>query len=149
MPWTAVNLETVWIGLDKTLRRGKKALEAVEAGSNLMSLHELRKRAKDLRYHLTLLQQLWKEVIGGYSDSAKDLEQRLGDDHNLAIIRETVLGKPNAFGSKKDLRRLAELIDKRRRKLQREAIRVAALLYADKPGDWRSRLERTWGEAAN
>jgi hypothetical protein len=95
---------------------------------------------------ITLLEQPWKEVIGGYSDSAKDLEKRLGDDHNLGIIRETVLGRPQAFGSKKDIRKLTEYIDKRRAKLQREAVRVAGLLYAEKPRDWRSRLERTLGE---
>lgn len=142
--WTAVNLETVWSGFNRGFRRGKRALEAVEAGPKLTTLHELRKRAKDLRYHLAVLKQPWKEVIGGYSDSAKDLEQRLGDDHNLAIIRQTVFANPHVFGSRKDLRQLAELIDKRRAKLQREAVRVAALVYRDTPSDWRSRLERLW-----
>jgi CHAD domain-containing protein len=143
MPWDRVNVETVLSGFERTVRRGRKAWEAARAKPHVETFHQLRKRSKDLRYQLTLVKQLWKDVIGGYSASAKRLEGRLGDDHNLAIIGKTVRARPASFGSKKDVRTLLRRIDQRCDKLQRQTMRVAGLIYAEKPSEWRSRLERT------
>jgi hypothetical protein len=36
-------------------------------------------------------------VLGGYEQAAKDLDQKLGDDHNLVVMRNTILGAPDNF----------------------------------------------------
>ena len=43
---------------------------------------------KDLRYQLSLLTEIWPDVLKGYANSAKALEQFLGEDHNLAVLAD-------------------------------------------------------------
>jgi hypothetical protein len=52
-----------------------------------------------LRYHLNLVRKAWPEVLDGYNAAAKDLESKFGDDHNLVVMRDTILEKPDAFGN--------------------------------------------------
>ena len=51
-------------------------------------MHEWRKRVKDLWYHCLLLQDAWKPVMSALADEAHELSDRLGDDHDLAVLLE-------------------------------------------------------------
>ena len=85
----------------RTIRRNQQACQTAHAELRPESFHEWRKRAKDLRYHLNLVSEAWPEVLDGYAAAAKDLESKLGDDHNLVVMRDTILEKPDAFGKAK------------------------------------------------
>ena len=52
------------------------------------TLHEWRKRAKDLRYQLQFLCKAWPGVIDAAVAEAHDLGDILGDDHDLALLRQ-------------------------------------------------------------
>lgn len=128
----------------RTIKRNGQAWRTAYAESRPESFHEWRKRAKDLRYHLSLVSKAWPEVLDGYERAAKDLESKLGDDHNLLVLRDTILEKPDAFGKEEDIAAFLKIVDDRQKKLRSDCRTLAARLYSDKPKFWRRRIELRW-----
>src|SRR5207344_2992953 len=97
-------------GLHRTYRRGRKRLRSVEEEASVTNLHELRKRVKDLWYQLRLIQDADKHMLGNLADQAHDLSDHLGDDHDLALLREEAQRRREAFASPSQQRHLLEEI---------------------------------------
>jgi CHAD domain-containing protein len=136
--------ELIAPGLHRSYRRGRKRMrEATEEASDA-ALHEWRKRAKDHWYQLRLIRDAEPELIGTLADQAHDLSDHLGDDHDLAVLREQAQRRRDAFGEAGDQRLLLELIDQRRGELQFAASSVGARIYDRKPKRFVKRLERHW-----
>jgi CHAD domain-containing protein len=119
-------------GLKRTYRRGRRDWQAAAEDPSPENLHEWRKRAKDLWYHCSLLEETWKPVMSALADEAHELSDRLGDDHDLVLLLE--------WGAEP----LEQLISKRRQELRDEAFAYGARLYADKPKVFVRRIERWW-----
>jgi CHAD domain-containing protein len=116
-------------GLERTYRRGRRDWRAALKEPSTENLHEWRKRVKDLWYHCSILQETWKPVMTALADEAHELSDRLGDDHDLAVLLE--------FGAES----LEPLITTRRAELQEEAFAYGSRLYADKPKAFVRRIE--------
>jgi CHAD domain-containing protein len=135
--WSAID-----DGLLRTYRRGRKALRQARAEPSIENLHELRKRVKDLWYQLRLLAQVCGPAVAGQAKEAHRLSDLLGDDHDLAVLRETLVSGPDGLAV--DLVALVSLIDHRREQLMRDARYVGERLYAEKPSAFGRRLRRCW-----
>ncbi|MFL6447290.1 MAG: CHAD domain-containing protein [Bryobacteraceae bacterium] len=122
--------------LRKSIKRGKKAFAATEDDTAAERFHEWRKRAKDLRFQLSLLASL-RPDLQPYSNSAKELEQLLGDDHNLAVL-SAVLSETQL--PEHELQALRTGIDYRQNELRGKARTIGSYLYADKRKVWKHRL---------
>ena len=119
-------------GLRRTYRRGRRDWRASLSEPSAENLHEWRKRVKDLWYHCSILQETWKPVMSALADEAHELSDRLGDDHDLAVLLD--------WGAEP----LEPVIARRRRELQDEAFAYGARLYADKPKALVRRVEHWW-----
>jgi CHAD domain-containing protein len=128
-------------GLERTYRRGRREFKAVQADPSVERLHEWRKRVKDLWYHHTLLRQLWPPVMQAVGDQAHELADRLGDDHDLAMLADWIRDHTGADAE------FFEAVDRRRAELQSDAMTLGARLYADKPSAYVRRLRRLWKAA--
>jgi CHAD domain-containing protein len=144
LPLDGDGWELIGPGLHRTYRRGRKRLRAVEEEASVTNLHELRKRVKDLWYQVRLIRDADKHMLGSLADHAHDLSDHLGDDHDLALLRETVQRRRAAFADPADKRHLLEEIDQRRGELQFAAISLGERIYADKPKRFTKRLEKRW-----
>jgi CHAD domain-containing protein len=131
-------------GLHRTYRRGRKRLRDVQEEATVTNLHELRKRVKDLWYQLRLIRDADKHMLGSLADHAHDLSDHLGDDHDLALLRELVQRRRAVFAGPADKRHLLEEIDQRRGELQFAAISLGERIYAEKPKRFIKRLEKRW-----
>ncbi|MFL5908897.1 MAG: CHAD domain-containing protein [Solirubrobacterales bacterium] len=131
-------------GLHRSYRRGRRRLVAVEEDASVTSLHELRKRVKDLWYQLRLSRDIDSAMIGQLADHAHDLSDHLGDDHDLALLRDEVQRREGVFASPVAQRHLLELVDQRRGELQFAAISLGERIYSDKPKKFTKRLENRW-----
>jgi CHAD domain-containing protein len=118
--WSAVRA-----GLQKTYRDGRKAFQTAESNPRDNKLHEWRKRAKDLCHHLQLLSDIWPSKVKAMADEAHELADWLGDDHDLAMLREAL--------ARDGIEAIHSLIDSRRKQLQAEAILLGSRLYCQKP----------------
>jgi CHAD domain-containing protein len=126
-------------GLKRTYRRGRRGFRAASEEPSVESLHELRKRVKDLWYHHTLLRELWPPVMTAVGDQAHELSDLLGDDHDLAMLAGWMRDHAPAAGPE-----FFEAVERRRDELQTKALALGALLYAEKPSVYVGRLERLW-----
>jgi len=123
-------------------RRGRRAGRARRRRRD-ETMHEWRKRVKDLRHCAELLQRDTGEPAakGGRATRlarvaarADELGELLGEDHDLVLLTH-VLGQRSIrkVTDRRTRRRLRRQIDRRRRKLRRRARRRGALLYRRKP----------------
>jgi CHAD domain-containing protein len=128
-------------GLERTYRRGRRDFEAVRASPSAEGLHEWRKRVKELWYHHSLLRGLWPPVMQAVGDEAHELADRLGDDHDLAMLAGWVRGHAGAEPE------FFEAVKRRRAELEAGALALGARIYADKPGAYVRRLRRLWKAA--
>jgi CHAD domain-containing protein len=136
--------ELIAPGIHRTYRRGRKRLRAVEEEASVTNLHELRKRVKDLWYQLRLIRDADKHMLGALADHAHDLSDHLGDDHDLALLREQVQRRREAFASPADQRHLLAEIDQRRGELQFAAVSLGERIYAEKPKKFTARLAKRY-----
>jgi CHAD domain-containing protein len=144
LPLEGDGWELIGPGLHRTYRRGRKRLRAAQEEASVANLHELRKRVKDLTYQVRLVRDADTHMLGALADHAHDLSDHLGDDHDLALLRETVQRRPAAFADPAEKRHLLEQIDQRRGELQFAAISLAERIYSDKPKRFSKRLEKRW-----
>ena len=115
-------------GLRTVYRDGRRAMRIANTLPTDDALHEWRKRTKDLRYAMELLQCHARDRSDAISLRAHELTNLLGDDHDLATLRTVVKGQ-NVAGAYQ----VIALIDERRTELQRESTALGRTLYRDKP----------------
>src|SRR5207302_3381664 len=100
-------------GLDTTYRHGRKRLQRAEAAPTSDNLHDLRKRVKDHWYHVRLLDGPWRVTLnGGFATrdrELRDIQEWLGDDHNLTVLRDAIQAEPAGFGGKKNVPAVVDL----------------------------------------
>jgi CHAD domain-containing protein len=131
-------------GLSKTYARARKAMQEAYENPSVDSFHEWRKRVKYHWYHMRLLRNVWKVPIKARRDEASLLADLLGDDHDLAVLRETLLQSPDEFGDEQVIRTTLGLITQRQMELRAEAKPLGARLLAEKPKRFVRRIRRYW-----
>jgi CYTH domain-containing protein/CHAD domain-containing protein len=133
LPLQKVDFSVIIDSLAKSVKRGRDAFSKAYADPKPENFHEYRKRVKDLRYQLGVLTELWPDVLEGYANSAKELEQSLGEDHNLAVLAGVL--PQNHFQAG---------IAEAQAKLRDQAKQLSSRLYAEPPKAWTRRLESSW-----
>jgi CHAD domain-containing protein len=130
-------------GLKRSYRRARKCFRDARDDPSDATLHEWRKRSKDLWYHMRLVRRSWPEVMEATADEAHELSDRLGDDHDLVVLAAHLdqAGEPLTAEQREHLE---GLIDRRRDELQSEAFSYGERLLAEKPKRFVKRLERYW-----
>jgi CHAD domain-containing protein len=144
LTYTKVDTKGIAKSLYQSVKRGMKAFTAAEEDPEPEKFHEWRKRAKDLRFQLSLLSEL-RPDLQEYSQTAKELEQLLGDDHNLAVLVDLLREADGSEGS--DFRALHQRISSRQSALRGKAKELGEQLYGEKRKVWKHRLEATQMEA--
>jgi CHAD domain-containing protein len=132
-------------GLWRVYRQGRRDLRAARTLPSAEHMHEWRKRVKDLWYHLALLQDSWRPVLSALAEEAHELSDRLGDDHDLAVLRDWADRHASSLnGADPVLRGFDVIVESRRGELQAEAFAYGERLYADKPSVFAGRLAGWW-----
>jgi CHAD domain-containing protein len=149
--WTDVpnKWSTVGAGLEDVYRQARIALGEAAREPTMENLHEWRKQTKYLRYQLEVLQSLWPERMAEMANETDHIGELLGDDHDLAVLRQMVTDDPEQFGETGEMELLVALIDSRRAELQQEALLLGGRFYQEKSrtfvrhlkGYWRTRAQ--------
>jgi CHAD domain-containing protein len=127
-------------GLKKTYSRGRDAMDEAYETPSAERFHEWRKRVKYHWYHTRLLRNTWKPVQKKWRNECKQLADHLGDMHDLAVLRRTLLDEPERYGSAEELETLTGLIDAFAGELADKAQRIGERVFCEKP----KRLVRRW-----
>lgn len=132
--------------LERTYRRAKNAFGAALANPTVEKLHEWRKQAKYLRYQLEILTPLWPERMEELAKEADRMGEILGDDHDLAMLRQMLVSDPERFGDQGDCDLLLALIDRKRKQLEVQAQHTGQRFFQDSPRYF-ARLLSEYGKA--
>jgi len=130
-------------GLRRAYRRGRERFAEAREAPTIERLHEWRKRTKDLWYDLRLLRVAWPPAMQALADEVHELSDHLGDDHDLALLRDTAEARI-AGNAPKRFERLDRLIARRRSELQSAAFALGERIYAEKPKVFTKRIEVLW-----
>ncbi|MBL9107404.1 MAG: CHAD domain-containing protein [Myxococcales bacterium] len=123
-------------GLETAYRQGRLAMRAAFTAPEDEAFHDWRKRAKDLWYQVQLVRDACEPVLGGLEELLDELGERLGDDHDLAVLA----AQPAAAGQVE----LAASIARRRERLRREAWDLGRKIYAERPRAFVRRVAVYW-----
>jgi CHAD domain-containing protein len=158
-------------GLFRIYRQGRRRKRRAERsrGSRMRTMHQWRKRVKDLRYSAETLRRAepapgplarlpgkrrkrissearWMRRLASRADEVAEL---LGEEHDLAVFGAWLAQHGKAAGAGRTTRRrLRKEIVRRRRKLRRRALRDGRRLYARKPRAFTRRVARAYDAGA-
>jgi CHAD domain-containing protein len=150
-------LDLVAPGLRKIYGSGGRRMRraATKRGGRTRTMHQWRKRVKDLRYVAEALgpvdrkqcssrsaraEARWLHRLGREAD---ELGEVLGEEHDLAVLGEWIELHGAATGAERKTRKLLlKRIERRRRKLRRRALRDGRELYRRKPRKLVRRAEK-------
>lgn len=131
-------------GLRKTYTRAWKRRREAMAVPTAEALHEWRKRVKYHRNHLRLIADIWAPMLGPRAQEAEVLAELLGDDHDLAVLREKLVRSHNQFARISRRREFIALIDRRRDEMFAEIAALGARLFAEKPRQFIGSVRKWW-----
>jgi CHAD domain-containing protein len=131
-------------GVVRIYRRARAARRRAAEDPSVECLHEWRKRTKDLRYVIELLEPIWPPVMKTFADQLHELTDRLGDDHDLAQLERLVVAEPVSCGESEDCSAVIGLIEVRRAELLEDARRLGDRLYVEKSRAFVARVRGYW-----
>lgn len=129
-------------GLKRTYSRGRREFADARRKQSVERLHEWRKHVKYLWHQLQVLEPIRPGPVGKLAGRAHKLSDHLGDDHDLAVLREHVGANKAAFGNAATSTALLTAIDRSREALQAKALALGSRLYAVKAAQFASRFDR-------
>lgn len=135
------------IGIEDTYRQGRRDLRRAQARPTDDRLHEWRKSVKTLWYHGRLIEQAAPSALSPLVAALDDLADSLGDDHDLAVLRERLAADPDRFGGKGAVEAARRLARREQDRLRRRAFRLGATVFAERPSAFAERIETYWHRA--
>jgi CHAD domain-containing protein len=124
-------------GLKKSYRRGRAAFAEARDAGTAETFHDLRKRVKDRWYQVRILEGIWSHPAHAPEKALRDLQEDLGDDHNLEELRAFIHADSAA---------LLELVELTQKDFRRKALTAAKDLYNRKPREVVEELKSLWEE---
>ncbi len=134
----------VGAGVKRTYASARKAFRLAQTAATDEHLHEWRKQTKYFWHQLQILEPLWPGPLGELADECHKLADFLGDDHDLAVLRERAVEARDAFPTEAGHSALLGLIERCRAGLQEKALALGQRLYEEKPAIFTARLGKYW-----
>jgi CHAD domain-containing protein len=128
-------------GLRRIYRQGRRAFREAAESPTDEALHEWRKRVKDLGYALEVVEPIRPAGLGQRIGRAGELADLLGDDHDLAVLRQIVLGGSMPAVA---VTLFLPAIDAHRAELRDAAFSLGRKVYRERPADFADRLDAAW-----
>ncbi|MEX2577960.1 MAG: CHAD domain-containing protein [Verrucomicrobiales bacterium] len=135
---------TIRRSIERVYRRGRERMRDALVNPSSQSRHEWRKRAKYLYHQLGFLRCLWPEVMETLESEQHRLSDLLGEEHDLAELKEMLASHPELAGGEQALPAIEGLVSHRQDELLARAWPLGARLYAESTDRFADRLEAYW-----
>ena len=130
-------------GLMKTYTQARTRMKAVIADPSDPAFHRWRIRVKQLCYQLHWLEAVWPKRFGRMLKRLRKLEEKLGADHDLVILR-TLLETTPGTCEVDVIRQVKKCAAKTSRRLRRASERLGAKALRETPRRFRGSCEKRW-----
>lgn len=148
MGWSSIHKgwQAIGPGLRKVYGSARAAAAAAARVkvSDDETLHEARKRAKDLLHVLEFLRRIQPRDMEGQIRIFHQLTDLLGKDHDLAVLQVTAGGPLRRQLTSPELRRLLTAVAKRRRSLQHRSFAICRSVYASGEVAFERKIHGYW-----
>jgi CHAD domain-containing protein len=127
-------------GLEHAFKKARAAFAVARQRGTDESLHEWRKQTKYFANQLEMVLPLGSKLFDKSHEHATQLADYLGDDHDLVILTEQIVEHAkgaDAPAVNKEVRDLIGSVERRRKKLQRRALRLGRRLYSGRAARYR------------
>jgi CHAD domain-containing protein len=133
--------ETLLDSAKQSYREGRAALASLHVEPSTNEGHALRKHVKYLWYQMRLLQKADTVLIRQLILELEELGELLGQDHDLAVLADTLQGSPGICCNAVRCELIGGLIETRRIAILSAVLRLADRVYAAKPKRFLSALK--------
>ncbi|HYD15570.1 MAG TPA: CHAD domain-containing protein [Hyphomicrobium sp.] len=141
------SFETLEQGLVRNYRKAIKRRVTAYAENTDDAFHEWRKCVQTHQRHMTLLSRAWPPLFDAHVEAARELSQILGDDHDLAILRQRMSSLPADMLSADDIKEIESLIQARQESLRLAAKPRGDIVFAERPKAHGHRITGIWAGA--
>jgi CHAD domain-containing protein len=131
-------------GLRIIYRDGHRAFVNASDDPTDENLHQWRKRVKDVWYVLDVLQPVRPSFTEARGEQAHKLADALGDDHDLAVLRQLLSDPDGGLGDHATAEAILPMIDRRRSELQRDAFASGPAVFPERPQAFVARFGAYW-----
>ena len=137
-----ITLDVIAKGISRSYRDARRIYQSIDQQSAPTTLHEWRKRIKDLRYQSAIITNVWPTMILPLEATLHTLTDHLGLVHDLSLLIEML--EKGMWPSINDRTRAKALICTAQRYQQEQAaaFQLGARLFAEKPNCFRKRFTR-------
>lgn len=142
-PWPEDSADDWSRGCQTTFEKGRSRFQNLLGHPSTFNVHELRKRCKDLRYQLEFLALLKQNSSRPRIRLLHKLTDVLGEHHDLAILRETLVNLDCEKRTGRELAALEESLEGQQRNLFRAGIELGNRIFASPSDAFRSGLEES------
>lgn len=132
--------DTIAPGLRRSYRRARRRMRAVYADDTTTAFHEWRKRVKDHRYQVAYLRPSSPKLMRERERALHALTDLIGDDHDLALVRDVIEKEPHAYGGGDVVATVVDRVDQQRAWLQRDARALGGRCFDEAPRCFVDRL---------
>lgn len=138
------NFDTIGEGLERTLRRCRRAYDRVDVSDDPADWHEWRKTVQQHWRQMKLLERAWPDYFKARSQLAAELSDVLGRAQDLVVL-ERFLESTACSALAGDMRHnLNEMVAASMLRLREKAGPLGARLLAEGPGGLRRRASAYW-----
>ena len=134
----------IQVGVQRIYAQGRRDFAGAYALPSDEAFHDWRKQVKYLWYHTQILEHIWPPVMQALTEELDRLGELLGQDHDLAVLRTTVLAEFPRAGATATLMALERRIGEVRARKQSEARLLGERIYLERPSEFTRRLRGYW-----
>ncbi|MFN2233460.1 MAG: CHAD domain-containing protein [Anaerolineales bacterium] len=131
-------------GLQRTYRRGRKAMHRAYTQPSPDIFHEWRKQVKYLWHQVEVLESIQPEILTKLANELHILSDYLGEDHDLAVLRNTILTASTFSDGEFEKSLIFRKIDQERMELEGNALTLGERLLSDPPEIFVQRMNTYW-----
>jgi len=136
--------EVVETGLQDVYRQSRKRMDRALQDGGDEAFHKWRIRVKNLLYELELLEPVWPKRMDKMTSRLSKLQDKIGCDHDIAVLKGLLRKTPERFGGAEAVERLIRCLDGKSRKLRQAAEPLGEKIFAKKPRRFVRKLGRRW-----
>ncbi|HEY6632510.1 MAG TPA: CHAD domain-containing protein [Rhizobiaceae bacterium] len=129
-------------GVRATMKRARRALDRARESGEATDFHDLRKAVKAHARHLSLMKGFWPSPVKPRLKALDALGERLGELHDICVLRALIKEEGRPLGSKAETRLLDRLARRSQRKLRKQCLTDASELFRVGPGRTARRIVR-------
>jgi CHAD domain-containing protein len=131
-------------GLRDVYRQSRKRMEAAFREGEDEGFHKWRIRVKNLYYELKMLEPVWPKRIDKMTSRLSKLQDKIGLDHDVAVLKGLLRQEPEAFGGTEVVERVVRCLNEQSQQLRRASEPLGRRIFTEKPRRFVRKLGRRW-----